>query len=120
MNDNVFNSLNNLMYENQIGNLPTLVSQIGSVHSVSAMAKKLMEIECSPSLSAIEKSLSHSTIVDRLEEGTIIRIAGKYRKWRQIIWQNEEEELCMGWIQNYKLDKFKSPRKAQTGKSRKL
>lgn len=58
MNDNVFNSLNNLMYENQIGNLPTLVSQIGSVHSVSAMAKKLMEIECSPSLSAIEKSLS--------------------------------------------------------------
>ena len=46
--------------------------------------------------------------------------AGKYRKWRQIIWQNEEEELCMGWIQNYKLDKFKSPRKAQTGKSRKL
>ena len=58
MNDNVFNSLNNLIYENQIGNLPTLVSQIGSVHSVSAMAKKLMEIECSPSLSAIEKSLS--------------------------------------------------------------
>ena len=45
MNDNVFNSLNNLIYENQIGNLPTLVSQIGSVHSVSAMAKKLMEIE---------------------------------------------------------------------------
>lgn len=32
MNDNVFNSLNNLIYENQIGNLPTLVSQIGSVH----------------------------------------------------------------------------------------
>lgn len=62
----------------------------------------------------------HSAIVDRLEEGTIIRITGKYRKWRQIIWQNEEEELCMGWIQNYKLDKFKFPRKAQTSKSRKL
>lgn len=62
----------------------------------------------------------HSAIIGRLEEGTIIRITGKYRKWRQVIWQNEEEELCMGWIQNYKLDKFKSPRKAQTGKSRKL
>lgn len=62
----------------------------------------------------------HSAIVERLEEGTIIRITGKYRKWRQVIWQNEEEELCMGWIQNYKLDKFKFPRKAQTGKSRKL
>ena len=62
----------------------------------------------------------HSAIIDRLEEGTIIRITGKYRKWRQVIWQNEEEELCMGWIQNYKLDKFKFPRKAQTGKSRKL
>ena len=337
MNDNVFNSLNNLMYVNQIGNFPTLVSQIGTVHSASAMVEKLMEIECSPSLSAIEKSLSryddilkplhmpgmsaieramsdirpdagyvedimqrvqaatavprmlsevfrsagvssvseayeryasvmmpsmekslygidvellgnladkvlsapeirdldtaaeeiaseyarayeqdrelpkesveaklgprpqnptadetmnpvrrkidikevrawldtivgilsliitfaaspptvastfnqtlqvnnyyvvtmgydaselnmenyriinqeavvrlkhdcHSAIIDRLEEGTIIRITGKYRKWRQVIWQNEEEELCMGWIQNYKLDKFKFPR----------
>ena len=189
MNDNVFNSLNNSINVSQMGHLPILASQLGSVHSASVMAKKLMEIERSPALSAIEKSLSryddilkplhmsgmsaieramsdirpsmeyahdimqqvqvatavpsmisevtevlrsarissvseaydcHSTIVDRLEEGTIIRIAGKYRKWRQIIWQNEEEELCMGWIQNYKLDKFKSPRKAQTGKSRKL
>ena len=58
MNDNVFNSLNNLIYVSQIGNLPTLASQIGSMHSVSDMAKKLMEIERSPALSAIEKSLS--------------------------------------------------------------
>lgn len=58
MNDNVFNSLNNLIYVNQIGNLPTLASQIGSMHSVSDMAKKLMEIERSSALSAIEKSLS--------------------------------------------------------------
>ena len=62
----------------------------------------------------------HSAIVDRLEEGTIIRITGKYRKWRQVIWQNEEEELCMGWIQNYKLEEFKLPRKVQGIKSRKL
>ena len=49
----------------------------------------------------------HSVIVDYLEEGQVIRITGKYRKWRQIVWKDSEDELHMGWIQNYKLAKFK-------------
>ena len=92
MNDNVFNSLNNLIYVNQIANLSTLVSQIGSVHSVSAMAKKLMEIECSPSLSAIEKSLSRYDDILKgrssgLQEstGSGVRSSGRTRK-RSFAW----------------------------------
>ena len=34
----------------------------------------------------------------------------KYKKWRQIIWENEDGEECMGWIQNYRLTEFKVPR----------
>ena len=37
-------------------------------------------------------------------------IINKYKKWRQIIWENEDDEECMGWIQNYKLTEFKVPR----------
>ena len=37
-------------------------------------------------------------------------IIDKYKKWRQIIWENEDGEECMGWIQNYKLTEFKVPR----------
>lgn len=39
-----------------------------------------------------------------------ILISAKYKKWRQIIWENEDGEECMGWIQNYKLTEFKVPR----------
>lgn len=55
----------------------------------------------------------HSKIVEQLEEGQIIRIIGKYKKWRQVVWKNEEDELCMGWIQNYNLTKFKLTRSAR-------
>lgn len=48
----------------------------------------------------------HSKIVEQLREGQIIKIIGKYKKWRQVVWKNEEDELCMGWIQNYNLTKF--------------
>lgn len=52
----------------------------------------------------------HSVVIEKLEEGKVVRIIDKYKKWRQIIWENENGEECMGWIQNYKLTEFKMPR----------
>lgn len=62
----------------------------------------------------------HSKIVEQLEEGQIIRIIGKYKKWRQVVWKNEEDELCMGWIQNYNLTKLKLTRSARNIKKIKV
>ena len=62
----------------------------------------------------------HSKIVEQLEEGQIIRIIGKYKKWRQVVWKNEEDELCMGWIRNYNLTKFKLTRSARNIKKIKV
>ena len=52
----------------------------------------------------------HSIVIEKLEEGQVVRIINKYKKWRQIIWENGDGEECMGWIQNYKLTEFKVPR----------
>ena len=52
----------------------------------------------------------HSIVIEKLEEGQVVRIIDKYKKWRQIIWENEDGEECMGWVQNYKLTEFKIPR----------
>ena len=52
----------------------------------------------------------HSIVIEKLEEGQVVRIIDKYKKSRQIIWENEDGEECMGWIQNYKLTEFKIPR----------
>ena len=49
-------------------------------------------------------------VIEKLEEGKVVRIIDKYKKWRQIIWENEDGEECMGWIQNYRLTEFKVPR----------
>ena len=62
----------------------------------------------------------HSKIVEQLREGQIIKIIGKYKKWRQVVWKNEEDELCMGWIQNYNLTKFKRTRSARNIKKIKV
>lgn len=62
----------------------------------------------------------HSKIVEQLREGQIIKIIGKYKKWRQVVWKNEEDELCMGWIQNYNLTKFKLTRSARNIKKIKV
>ena len=61
-----------------------------------------------------------SKIVEQLREGQIIKIIGKYKKWRQVVWKNEEDELCMGWIQNYNLTKFKLTRSARNIKKIKV
>ena len=49
----------------------------------------------------------HSHVVDRLEAGDVVQVIGKYRKWRHIEWTDEDNHLRIGWIQNYKLAKFR-------------
>lgn len=48
----------------------------------------------------------HSQVVDRLSAGCIVQITDKFRKWRKIIWMDENEDVQSGWIQNYKLERF--------------
>ena len=42
-----------------------------------------------------------------LEKGKIVILVNHYKKWVEIIWQNEDGKFCSGWIQNYKVTKFK-------------
>lgn len=53
----------------------------------------------------------HSQVIGKLEEGQIVRIVDKYKKWRQIVWEDEEGEASFGWIQNYKLTEFQTPKR---------
>lgn len=48
-----------------------------------------------------------SRVVDHLPFGKVVCVVGKYKKWVEITWKNDEGEYCSGWIQNYKLEKFK-------------
>ncbi len=54
----------------------------------------------------------HSKIIGYLKAGDIARIvsvdgkAVKYKKWRKIWWDDDDGEYS-GWIQNWKLEKFK-------------
>lgn len=48
-----------------------------------------------------------SRVVEHLPAGKIVCVIDKYRKWTQITWKNDEGEYCSGWVQNYKVRKFK-------------
>lgn len=52
-----------------------------------------------------------SKIMGNLMEGQVIQKIDKKKKWVQISWENEEGEICYGWIQNYKISKFKNSKK---------
>ena len=52
----------------------------------------------------------HSIVIEKLEEGKVVRIIDKYKKWRQIIWENEDGEEFMVLILNYKITELKDPR----------
>ena len=48
-----------------------------------------------------------SRVTGHLEKDKIVIIVNRYKKWVEIIWQNEDGKFCSGWIQNYKVTKFK-------------
>lgn len=47
-----------------------------------------------------------SHVTGRLSKGKIVRVIGKYRKWVEVTWLDENSEAQFGWIQNYKLSPF--------------
>lgn len=48
----------------------------------------------------------HSAVVGTLHEGQVVMVLDKYKKWIQVEWEDEESNLCKGWIQNYKVSEF--------------
>ena len=48
-----------------------------------------------------------SRVVGHLPMGKIVCVVGKYKKWIEITWKNDEGEYFSGWIQNYKIVGFK-------------
>lgn len=46
-------------------------------------------------------------VTGELMEGQVVQKTDKKKKWVQISWENENGDICYGWIQNYKIDKFK-------------
>lgn len=48
-----------------------------------------------------------SRVTGHLEKGKVVIIVNHYKKWIEILWQNEDGEFCSGWIQNYKVVEFK-------------
>ena len=47
-----------------------------------------------------------SYVTGHLPKGKIVRVIGKYRKWVEVTWRDENGEVHFGWIQNYKLSTF--------------
>lgn len=48
-----------------------------------------------------------STVTGHLYIGQIVSISDKKKKWIEINWKNDEGDYCSGWVQNYKVSKFK-------------
>ena len=98
-------TINNYNYTQQVNNY-YVVGMGYDVKKLNTTKYRIINIESIVRL----KHDCHSIVIEKLEEGQVVRIIDKYKKWRQIIWENEDGEECMGWIQNYKLTEFKIPR----------
>lgn len=48
-----------------------------------------------------------SMVTGHLYIGQIVSVSDKYRKWVKITWKNDDGDFCSGWVQNYKVSKFK-------------
>lgn len=48
-----------------------------------------------------------SRVMGHLNIGQVVVVSEKYKKWVKIDWEDENGNCCSGWIQNYKLTKFK-------------
>lgn len=48
-----------------------------------------------------------SRVVGHLQIGKVVCVMDKYKKWINILWENENGEYYSGWIQNYKVTVFK-------------
>lgn len=98
-------TINNYNYIQQVNNY-YVVGMGYDVKELNIIKYRIINRESSVRL----KHDYHSFIIAKLEAGQVVRIIDKFKKWRQIIWENEDGKKCIGWIQNYKLTEFKMPK----------
>lgn len=98
----------NYNYTQQVNNY-YIVGMGYDAETLNAVNYRIVNCECVVRL----KHDCHSQVIGKLEEGQIIRILDKYKKWRQIVWEDENGGENIGWIQNYKLTEFKRPKKVK-------
>lgn len=48
-----------------------------------------------------------STVTGHLYIGQVVNVTGKWKKWIEITWKNDNGEYCSGWVQNYKVSEFR-------------
>lgn len=48
-----------------------------------------------------------SKVTGHLYIGQVVNISDKYKKWIEITWKDDEGNNCFGWVQSYKVSKFK-------------
>ena len=48
-----------------------------------------------------------SRVIGHLNIGQVVMVSGKYKKWVKIDWEDINGNQYSGWVQNYKLTKFK-------------
>lgn len=74
---------------------------------VDALNDYNFRIICKDNVMPRVKPDCSSRVVGHLPMGKIICVVGKYKKWIEITWKNDEGEYFSGWIQNYKIVGFK-------------
>lgn len=53
------------------------------------------------------KSDCSSRVIGHLNTGQAVTVSEKYKKWVNISWEDENGNCCSGWVQKYKVAKFK-------------
>ena len=82
-------TINNYNYTQQVNNY-YVVGMGYDVKKLNTTKYRIINIESIVRL----KHDCHSIVIEKLEEGQVVRIIDKYKKWRQIIWENEDGEEC--------------------------
>lgn len=91
---------NNISYVNNY-----YITEVGI--DVDVLNEYNFRIVCNDNVMPRIKPDCTSRVVDHLPFGKVVCVVEKYKKWVEITWKNDKGEYCSGWIQNYKLKKFK-------------
>lgn len=74
---------------------------------VAALNNYNFRIVCKENVMPRKKPDRSSKVIGHLPMGKIVCIVDKYKKWFEIMWENDEGEYCSGWVQNYRVTTFK-------------
>lgn len=93
--DNSVQTVNNF-YTKELGIEYSLMNELSWRIVESREVKPRIKPDCS------------SHVVGHLTVGRVVCEVNKWKKWRKIMWQGKDGAYYSGWIQNYKLTKFKN------------